>query len=172
MEGAPAADAAEARTMKIVMPLRQRLLLFSATTTSGNFVDDVIRWVGTLSLQNKLLDVRVEVASHLQKCSVDDARVRSSGVHPHVYTPGVGEVGSRDEVVFTRDSTFRSNAQLCKSENVQAATQCTHFLLHYCQHEVEAYTSQKLGIHIDASHSRQPLVKGERLVRYEVNAVM
>ena len=26
--------------------------------------------------------------------------------------------------------------------------------------------------HIDASHSRQPLVKGERLVRYEVNIVM
>ena len=26
--------------------------------------------------------------------------------------------------------------------------------------------------HIDASHSRQPLVKGERLVRYQVNAVM
>ena len=31
---------------------------------------------------------------------------------------------------------------------------------------------KKLGSHIDASHSRQPLVKGERLVRYEVNAVM
>ena len=28
------------------------------------------------------------------------------------------------------------------------------------------------GSHIDASHSRQPLVKGERLVRHEVNAVM
>ena len=28
------------------------------------------------------------------------------------------------------------------------------------------------GSHIDASHSRQPLVKGERLVRYEVNAVI
>ena len=28
------------------------------------------------------------------------------------------------------------------------------------------------GSHIDASHSRQPLVKGERLVRYEVNAMM
>ena len=28
------------------------------------------------------------------------------------------------------------------------------------------------GSHIDASHSRQPLVKGERLVRYEVNTVM
>ena len=28
------------------------------------------------------------------------------------------------------------------------------------------------GSHVDASHSRQPLVKGERLVRYEVNAVM
>ena len=28
------------------------------------------------------------------------------------------------------------------------------------------------GSHIDASHSRQPLVKGERLVRNEVNAVM
>jgi len=26
--------------------------------------------------------------------------------------------------------------------------------------------------HIDASHARQPLVKGGRLVRYEVNAVM
>ena len=26
--------------------------------------------------------------------------------------------------------------------------------------------------HIDASHSRQPLIKGERLVRYEVNAVI
>ena len=29
-----------------------------------------------------------------------------------------------------------------------------------------------LEIHIDALHSRQPLVKGERLVRYEVNAVI
>ena len=28
------------------------------------------------------------------------------------------------------------------------------------------------GSHIHASHSRQPLIKGERLVRYEVNAVM
>ena len=28
------------------------------------------------------------------------------------------------------------------------------------------------GSHIDASHSRQPLVKGERVVRHEVNAVM
>ena len=28
------------------------------------------------------------------------------------------------------------------------------------------------GSHIDASHSRQPLVKGERLVCYEVNAVI
>ena len=28
------------------------------------------------------------------------------------------------------------------------------------------------GSHVDASHSRQPLVKGERLVRYEVNAVI
>ena len=31
---------------------------------------------------------------------------------------------------------------------------------------------KNLESHIDASHSRQPLVKGERLVRYEVNAVM
>ena len=31
---------------------------------------------------------------------------------------------------------------------------------------------KNLGSHIDASHSRQPLIKGERLVRYEVNAVM
>ena len=31
---------------------------------------------------------------------------------------------------------------------------------------------KKLGSHIAASLSRQPLLKGERLVRYEVNAVM
>ena len=31
---------------------------------------------------------------------------------------------------------------------------------------------KNFGSHIDASLSRQPLVKGERLVRYEVNAVM
>ena len=36
-----------------------------------------------------------------------------------------------------------------------------------------AQSSRKNSIsHIDASLSRQPLVKGERLVRYEVNAVM
>ena len=33
-------------------------------------------------------------------------------------------------------------------------------------------TRKNSGNHIAASHSRQPLVKGERLVRYEVNAVM
>ena len=37
---------------------------------------------------------------------------------------------------------------------------------------VWAFAPQKYRSHIDASHSRQPLVKGERLVRYEVNAVM
>ena len=31
---------------------------------------------------------------------------------------------------------------------------------------------KKCGSHIDAPHSRQPLVKGEILVRHEVNAVM
>ena len=33
-------------------------------------------------------------------------------------------------------------------------------------------TLKNSGSHIDASLSRQPLVKGERLVRHEVNAVM
>ena len=42
----------------------------------------------------------------------------------------------------------------------------------YGSHVVGATPSKKLIIHIDASHSRQPLVKGEILVRYEVNAVM
>ena len=31
---------------------------------------------------------------------------------------------------------------------------------------------KKSGSHIGASHSQQPLIKAERLVRYEVNAVM
>ena len=40
-------------------------------------------------------------------------------------------------------------------------------------HNVGAQGPRKnSGSHIDASHSRQPLVKGERLVRYEVNAVI
>ena len=44
-------------------------------------------------------------------------------------------------------------------------------------HEVNPFVGSQgphknSGSHIDASHSRQPLVKGERLVRYEVNAVM
>ena len=49
-------------------------------------------------------------------------------------------------------------------------------VLHWSQHQesckVWVFTRQKYRSHIDASHSRQPLVKGERLVRYEVNAVM
>ena len=31
---------------------------------------------------------------------------------------------------------------------------------------------QKLAIRIDAPRSRQPLVKGERLIRYELSAAM
>ena len=42
-----------------------------------------------------------------------------------------------------------------------------------CKENVGSQSPRKnLGSHIDASHSRQPLVKGERWVRYEVNAVM
>ena len=47
-----------------------------------------------------------------------------------------------------------------------------------CRHGILRYRllgpkpRKNSGSHIDASHSRQPLVKGERLVRYEVNAVM
>ena len=37
--------------------------------------------------------------------------------------------------------------------------------------ELEAPPKSQIS-HIDASLSRQPLVKGERLVRYEVNAVI
>ena len=47
------------------------------------------------------------------------------------------------------------------------------FLVRELQRFVGTRRSLKNCIsHIDASHSRQPLVKGERLVRYEVNAVM
>ena len=42
-----------------------------------------------------------------------------------------------------------------------------------CTHNVGAHGLRKNSkSHIDASHSLQPLVKDERLVRYEVNAVM
>ena len=63
------------------------------------------------------------------------------------------------------------------------ATQCIGAGLGHClAWHIESYPAEfvKLGqesrknseIHIDVSHSRQPLVKGERLVRYEVNTVM
>ena len=55
-------------------------------------------------------------------------------------------------------------------------TECGHvhtWTAAYPNGHVGSQGSRKnLGSHIDASHSRQPLVKGERLVRYEVNAVM
>ena len=42
-----------------------------------------------------------------------------------------------------------------------------------CTHPVGAHGLRKNSrSHIDASHPRQPLVKGERLARYEVNSVM
>ena len=42
-----------------------------------------------------------------------------------------------------------------------------------CTHHVGAHGLRKNArSHIDAPHSRQPSVKGEILVRYEVNAVM
>ena len=41
-----------------------------------------------------------------------------------------------------------------------------------CHSIVGANPHKNSEIKIDVSHSRQPLVKGERLVRYEVNAVM
>jgi hypothetical protein len=48
--------------------------------------------------------------------------------------------------------------------------------LHYMGHTgwlmLDIAVRKNWGSHIDASHSRQPLVKGERLVRYEVNAVI
>ena len=46
------------------------------------------------------------------------------------------------------------------------------FRLKYTVHVGSQGPRKNSGSHIDASHSRQPLVKGERLVRYEVNAVM
>jgi hypothetical protein len=46
---------------------------------------------------------------------------------------------------------------------------CTSRLL---SHGWGSSPRKNLRIHIDVSHSRQPLVKGERLVRYEVNTVM
>ena len=39
-------------------------------------------------------------------------------------------------------------------------------------HNVGALLPKNGANHIDAHHSRQPLVKGERLVRYEVHAVI
>lgn len=63
------------------------------------------------------------------------------------------------------------NASVCTGE-VQQTSMILH---HWPLLLIVVGTRRSLknsGSHIDASHSRQPLVKGERLVRYEVNAVM
>ena len=62
-------------------------------------------------------------------------------------------------VVWARAATSASRLKL------QAAHCGSHMLVHTCPR-----TNSES--HIDASHSRQPLVNGDRLVRYEVNAVM
>ena len=54
-------------------------------------------------------------------------------------------------------------------------SQCQHCWHSYAgtpTSQLDIAVRKNWGSHIDASHSRQPLVKGERLVRYEVNAVM
>ena len=78
--------------------------------------------------------------------------------------------GGREEfaAVAYRQACAHSRSSTNHAWNCSRA-QCT-------RHREERVGSQgplkNSGSHIDASHSRQPLVKGERLVRYEVNAVM
>ena len=61
-----------------------------------------------------------------------------------------------------------------KSLHLSVIQNCVKSEVHACALSIVGSQSplKNSGSHIDASHSRQPLVKGERLVRYEVNAVM
>ena len=72
--------------------------------------------------------------------------------------------------VGTCDSELSWSRALRTISNHEAADESISCLLH-----LQCWVQETLknsGNHIAASHSRQPLVKGERLVRYEVNAVM
>ena len=57
------------------------------------------------------------------------------------------------------------------SQNFESITATQLFFICNCLASRVVLLSISIS-HIDASHSRQPLVKGERLVRYEVNAVI
>jgi len=99
------------------------------------------------------------------------------------------KVYSACRVLPTSKSLFMSHqtSRLNKSRSQIASAQCNwagpslfaHFdcnlyFLSLHSHPAVGATSPRKNseIHIDVSHSRQPLVKGERLVRYEVNTVM
>ena len=62
---------------------------------------------------------------------------------------------------------------MCYCQTFHCWSSCWSASIKWNHHIVGAGGLRKnWGSHIDASHSRQPLVKGERLVRHEVNAVM
>ena len=86
-----------------------------------------------------------------------------------------GSPPSTSQVSFGRHqplSTFHVKLHLyinCLINTISNVVECLAWL----PFVVGAWGLRKnWGSHIDASHSRQPLVKGERLVRHEVNAVM
>ena len=78
-------------------------------------------------------------------------------------------IGDISIVTLVRTDTTLDHSR--KAEKVRESKLREH--THLTAESVGILRSRKnLISHIDASLSRQPLVKGERLVRYEVNAVM
>ena len=78
-----------------------------------------------------------------------------------------GETGAPTQISTQHSQLFPVSAKVKpKVHDFSGSTESRASFL------VWAFAPQKYRSHIDASHSRQPLVKGERLVRYEVNAVM
>jgi len=85
-------------------------------------------------------------------------------------------------VHMTESRAYHGRARLCVCACVRHTYTRTRMHAHTCAHmRVRACADGWLGTrrplknsgsHIDASLSRQPLVKGERLVRLEVNAVI
>ena len=63
-----------------------------------------------------------------------------------------------------------AKSDTCRSKHKKSSRKARHRMLR--SRLLGPQPRKNSGSHIDASHSRQPLVKGERLVRYEVNAVM
>ena len=115
-----------------------------------------------------------QLANSAPPLSVTDSAIAPSARMPPAMRAARGTVDLRKAVLFILPWRKRDRAEHhLVDQNQHSSVSVDEFPAAFVRFVVGTRRSLKNCIsHIDASHSRQPLVKGERLVRYEVNAVI